>query len=240
MDGVFCDFEKAAQEKTGKYSRNTDDAAFWPVVMKKEMDDPMTEDNNAHYFENLDPMPEAKNLWKEVRAFLERSGQQIPIFLTGCPKPPYREFAEKGKEEWVRKHFLEDGGKIHTLSVPFGAKKEEINKNLENILNDADPKDIIMIFCRPDQKQLFNESGGKMALLLDDRYKTKAGWDSAPTAKFLHHPSEPTRTNSPSQRMLKSIRAVRNSIQTLKSMRGGARMKKRKATMKRKQKGSRV
>ena len=82
-----------------------------------------------------------------------------------------------------------------------------------------------MIFCRPDQKQLFNESGGKVALLLDDRYKTKAGWNSAGTSIFLHHPSEPTRTDTPAQRTLKSIKAVRNSMATLKSMRGGVRRK---------------
>lgn len=240
MDGVFCDFEKAAQEKTGKFSRNTDDAAFWPVVMKKNMDEPMTEENNAHFFETLDPMPEAKGLWKEVKGFLERSGQVNPIFLTGCPKMPYREFAEKGKEAWVRKHFLETGGEIHTLSVPISFKSEterkEINKNLEDLLIDAKPKDILMIFCRPDQKQLFNQSGGKVALLLDDRYKTKAGWNSAGTSIFLHHPSEPTRTNTAAQRTLKSIKAVRNSMATLKSMRGGAKRKGSSRRRQRKQK----
>lgn len=240
MDGVFCDFEKSAQEKTGKFSRNTDDAAFWPVVMKKEMDEPMTEENNAHFFEQLDPMPEAKGLWKVVNDFLERSGQVNPIFLTGCPKAPYREFAEKGKEAWVRKHFLETGGEIYTLSVPISFKTEseraEINETLENLLRSAKPKDILMIFCRPDQKQLFNQSGGKVALLLDDRYKTKAGWDSAGTSIFLHHPSEPTRTNTAAQRTLKSIKAVRNSMATLKSMRGGARHKALTKRRKRKQK----
>jgi hypothetical protein len=149
MDGVFCDFERGAQEHTGDLSsRDYPDDEFWPLIMK------------TPFFQTLHPMQNAMDLWNGVQAFLEKSGQRIPIFLTGCPKDPFRKAAEAGKEAWIRKHFLKEGGHIHTLSVPVEAGFDEdavaLSAAAEELLKKAGHNDIIMIFCRPDQKYFFD------------------------------------------------------------------------------------
>lgn len=218
MDGVFCDFERGAQEHTGGVSsRDYPDEEFWPLIMK------------TPFFETLHPMQGAKELWEGVLTFLERSGQRIPIFLTGCPKDPFRKAAEAGKEAWIRKHFLKEGH-IHTLSVPVEAGFDEdavaLSAAVEDLLKKVKPNDIIMIFCRPDQKYFFTMAT-PIPILLDDRERTGPLWKSVrKDAIFLHHlsmPKKKTNYMNKSTRDSLSEAAVKNSLESLQSMKGGRR-----------------
>jgi hypothetical protein len=214
MDGVFCDFERGSQELTGGISsRDYPDEEFWPLIMKTD------------FFQGLHPMKDAEELWTAVRIFLDKSGQHTPIFLTGCPKKPFREAAEAGKEAWVRKHFLRDGGKIHVLSVPVEAGFDDdavaLSEKVEDMLKTVDPNDIIMIFCRPDQKYFFTMAA-PIPILLDDRKRTGPLWTSVrKDAIFLHHLSMPSRKanyENKSTRNNLSENAVKNSIKSLHTM----------------------
>jgi hypothetical protein len=218
MDGVFCDFERGAQEHTGGLSsREYPDEEFWPLIMK------------TPFFERLHPMQDAAQLWTGIQAFLERSGQQIPIFLTGCPKDPFRKAAEAGKEAWIRKYLLK-GGQIHILSVPVDAGFDEdavtLSATVEQMLKKADSNDIIMIFCRPDQKYFFT-MGASIPILLDDRERTGPLWKSVrKDAIFLHHISMPKKRGDYMNKIRRDIlseNAVKNSLISLASMKGGKR-----------------
>lgn len=222
MDGVFCDFERGAQEHTdGVSSRDYPDEEFWPLIMK------------GPFFETLHPMQDARDLWNGVQDFLERSGQRIPIFLTGCPKAPFRKATEAGKEAWVRKHFLKEGGHIHTLSVPVEAGFDDdaaaLSAKAEEILKSSGPNDIIMIFCRPDQKYFFTMAA-PIPILLDDRERTGPMWTSVrKDAIFLHHLSMPKKKANymnKSRRDTLSVNAVKNSVKSLGAMKGGKRSRR--------------
>ena len=216
MDGVFCDFEKGVQQITGgATSEEVEDDKLWPLIMNSD----------SMFFANLDPMVGAIELWKEVGEFLERSHQKIPIFLTGCPSnPQFRIWAEKGKEAWVRKHMLENGGEIHILSVPPTATVEDardLEKSLENMLEHAGPDDCIMIFCRPKQKYFFSRNPDYTAVLLDDRASAGKLWVSP--GFFLWHESTPLNFKNKSHRNTTSKRAVNKSVKKLKNLKGGKR-----------------
>ena len=218
MDGVFCDFERGAQEHTGGISsRDYPDEEFWPLIMR------------TPFFERLHPMQDAAHLWSGVQEFLEKSGQRIPIFLTGCPKDPFRKVAEAGKEAWVRKYLLKDG-EIHILSVPIDAGFDEdaiaLSETVEHMLKRVGPNDIIMIFCRPDQKYFFTMAA-PIPILLDDRERTGPLWKSVrKNAIFLHHLSMPKKRENymnKTRRDTLSEMAVKNSVKSLASMKGGKR-----------------
>jgi hypothetical protein len=214
MDGVFCDFEKGVQDITGgKGSDELDDEELWPVIMK-----------NPRFFAQLDPMAGAMELWKGVRDFLKRSEQKIPIFLTGCPSnKQFRQWAEEGKEAWVRKYCLEEGGDIFPLSVPAEATFEkdaaEVQEKLERLLEKAGDKDIIMIFCRPKQKFFFSRKAGMTAVLLDDRVGAGKLWTEP--GYFLWHESTPTNFKNKKHRNNTSRKAVEKSVAKLATMKGG-------------------
>jgi len=148
LDGVFFDFETSAIAILKESSKQAEDKGkkIWPILMNHE----------PSFFANLELMPGADALWLEIREFLERSGQNTPIFLTGCPKYK-REKAEEGKEACVKKHFIK--GDVHKISIPEDATiddaivyQEELNK----LLKTAGSNDGILILCRPDQKNFFS------------------------------------------------------------------------------------
>lgn len=235
MDGVFCDFETRFQEIltekgiTPQQEKQLTPTQRWNILMKKDPYGEFTEENNRHFFGQLSPLPGAINLWIAVNDFLFRSGQTCPIFLTGCPITPFRKWAEEGKEEWVRSNFLQAGGQIHTMSVP--EKEEEVNiealhaelKRLEEV---AGVNDMIMIFCRPEQKQIFN-TVQPHPILIDDRTNAGPQWTSIKNASpmFIHHKFNPIGPGKYSKmyRNALSQSAATRSIQTLRRLHGGKR-----------------
>jgi hypothetical protein len=219
MDGVFCDFEKGVQALTdGISSKNYPDEDLWPHIMK------------TPFFENLDPMKDAEKLWDGVRAYLEKSGQKVPIFLTGCPKGKFRPAAEKGKEAWLRKHFI--SGNVHVVSVPVEAGFDEDAVNFSQLVEEklaaAAPADCILIFCRPDQKFFFTMAK-PTPILIDDRVRAAALWTSVrKDAIFIHHKTNPQNFTNKNERNMLSTNAVTQSVAKLSTMKGGRR-KTRKA-----------
>ncbi len=246
MDGVFCDFERGVQELQQSlgvplpYSSPTLDQQrkLWETIFE----------NKPEFFAELKPMAGARMLWQAVKAYLARSGQIVPIFLTGCPKGKYRPLAEKGKRQWVANNilFTSNVDKVLVLSVdPDAGLRDhaEYLEALEKLLAVVDSDEAIVIFCRPEQKQFFSYplKDGKTPLLLDDREKAGPRWEASGQAKFLFHESEPPlvegeghytpgRTNKhfleKSVRDMISVEAVKKTIATLQAVQGGGGSKK--------------
>ena len=235
MDGVFCDFETRFQEIlaekgiTPQQEKQLTQFQRWNILMKKDPYGEFTEENNRHFFDELEILPAATRLWIAVNDFLFRSGQKCPIFLTGCPVTPFRKWAEEGKAAWVRSNFLQSGGVIHVISV--SENEEEVNKEalhteLKRLEEAAGVNDIIMIFCRPEQKQLFN-TVEPHPILIDDRTNAGPQWTSIKNASpmFIHHKFNPVGTEKYNKlyRNMLSQSAVGQSIGTLRRLYGGKR-----------------
>lgn len=233
MDGVFCDFETPFQEIlvemkiTPQQEKQLTQFQRWSILMKKDPYGEFTEENNRHFFDNLEPLPGALQLWSAVNDFLFRSGQKCPIFLTGCPVAPFRVWAEEGKEAWVRKRLLDEGGEIYTMSVP--EKEDDINvdalhKHLADLVMKAKVNDIIMIFCRPEQKQLFSTIEPH-PILIDDRTNTGPQWLAVKnhSPMFIHHKFNPIGPGKYDKRYRNTLSqsASTRSIQTLRRLHGG-------------------
>jgi hypothetical protein len=216
MDGVFCDFERGVQERTGgRSSEEIPDKDLWPLLSDPDI---------PNFFEGLEPMAGAMDLWEAIR----EASDETPIFLTGCPSVMrYRISAELGKEAWVRAHFLQPGGKIYTLSVPPSAtveSAEDLIAELEQLLGLAQPKDIVMIFCRPKQKYFFSRTTDYEAVLIDDREAAGNLWKTP--GVFLWHESTPAKTNfvkrnrrnnTSKKAFSKTIRRLRNMTRHIKN-----------------------
>lgn len=87
-DGVLADFEKGAEALLGLpshvFEKRHGAGAFWSRLAKAD-----------GFFEHLDLMPDALELYDGVKA-------QSPIILTGMPRGKW---AEPQKRAWARRHF---------------------------------------------------------------------------------------------------------------------------------------
>ena len=301
MDGVFADFESRFQEvlRKKRISKNAEPRMTqyerWSLLMKKDRTGGFEEDNNAHFFDNLNKMQDADKLWESVNDFIVRSGQKVPIFLTGCPVTPFRKWAEEGKEAWVQKELLaipvkqtktmtrsRSGGldtekrTIYTYSVPEYLNEEDkqlrqelrtvsqalegsvvstneslriesikikIHQNEERVKMDVlypalqeleatvKSGDVIMIFCRPEQKQLYSAYGTN-PILIDDRTNAGPQWiaENVKHPIFIHHRFLPVsdKKYNKSYRNALSRSAVNFTRKTLARLRGGKGRKTRR------------
>ena len=214
LDGVFFDFERSAIAILGESSKQAEDKGkkIWPILMNHE----------PSFFANLELMPGADALWLEIREFLERSGQNTPIFLTGCPKYK-REKAEEGKEACVKKHFIK--GEVYKISIREDATIDDAivyQERLNELLKTVGSNDGILIMCRPDQKNFFSLTL-PIPILLDDRDKAGPLWTQHPASLFIHHKSDPMPYNKSDKRADLSEKAVDRSIKRLQEMNGGNR-----------------
>jgi hypothetical protein len=204
----------------------------WNTLMKVdanviEPDNGFIETNNAHFFDNLGLMPGAEKLWNAVNDFIFRSGQKVPIFLTGCPISPFRQWAEEGKMAWVKTHFLKEGGRILRISVPEkDVAVDALHQQLKEAEAAAKINDIIMIFCRPEQKQLFSTVEPR-PILIDDRTNAGPQWTAVKNAEpmFIHHKFNPSPLGKRDKnyRNALSESAVTRSVTTLRRLYGGKR-----------------
>ena len=87
-DGVLADFDKAAEQILGLAPAIFEDrpgsAQFWSRLASTDI-----------FFENLEPLPDAYELYEAVR-------HKHPIILTGLP---HGAWAEPQKRRWAEKHF---------------------------------------------------------------------------------------------------------------------------------------
>ena len=114
VDGVMADFDKGAEKVFGMPARQWEDERtehHKADILAYEDCNPQEVDAIARdranddfwkmltatpdFFLNLDPMPDAMDLWQAIKHL-------NPIFLTGCPEGGW---AEVQKHIWVRKHF---------------------------------------------------------------------------------------------------------------------------------------
>ena len=240
MDGVFADFETRFQEVLAtkgvspQQEKQMTPMQRWNTLMKVDADiiepeNGFFEANNAHFFDNLGLMPGAEKLWDAVNDFIFRSGQKVPVFLTGCPISPFRQWAEEGKMAWVQNYFLKQGGRILRISVPEKESDVAI-KALHQQLKEAETaagiNDIIMIFCRPEQKQIFSTVEPR-PILIDDRTDAGPQWMAVKNADpmFIHHKFNPSPLGKRDKRYRNALSesAVTRSVTTLRRLYGGKR-----------------
>ena len=114
-DGVLADFDKAAEKVFGMPARQWEDKCAESHFLAlgctgfrgtlEEAEEISKEVANKEFWEhlvtapdffyNMDPMPDAYELWRTVEHL-------NPIIITGCPDGGW---AEVQKHRWVRKHF---------------------------------------------------------------------------------------------------------------------------------------
>ena len=87
-DGVLADFDKGAEEilglAPGAFEKRHGPGRFWKRLAGAD-----------NFFENLEPLPDAYELFDAVR-------DRNPIILTGLPRGKW---AEPQKRRWAEKHF---------------------------------------------------------------------------------------------------------------------------------------
>jgi len=87
-DGVLADFDKGAQAVLGApppvFEKRHGTGEFWRRLARAD-----------GFFEHLDPLPDAQELYDAVKA-------KGPIILTGLPRGAW---AEPQKRRWAHRHF---------------------------------------------------------------------------------------------------------------------------------------
>jgi len=132
LDGVMADFEKSATKLYGmsphEYEKIHGSTAFWKGIFSV-----------SNFFRNLDPMPDALELWNHVNASSDHSLQVI----TGVPRMSNGQ-VEIEKREWVKEHL----GEVPVVCCLSREKSDHCN-----------PGDIL-IDDRTDYKHLWEAKGG--------------------------------------------------------------------------------
>lgn len=108
LDGVLADFSGRLKEITGKPAESLSKGYLWASVQKYN-------DNVAPFFETLDKMPDADQLFNFVTGNFGHVG-----ILTATGWTP-RDGADQ-KRNWVKKHF---GDKLDVKVVTSGSLKKE-------------------------------------------------------------------------------------------------------------------
>lgn len=83
LDGTLADFDNGVKQVTGKLPGHLDLKTMWRALAKQK-----------NFYGDLDPLPDAGQLWNFVKPF-------GPIVLSGLPIGGW---APKQKREWVGKH----------------------------------------------------------------------------------------------------------------------------------------
>lgn len=126
-DGVLADFDKAAAAVFGMpgeaFEKRHGTGEFWKRLARAD-----------GFFENLDPLPDAFELYDAVRA-------KRPIILTGMPRGKW---AEPQKRRWAERHF--PGVPVITTSAAL--KREHCH-----------PGDVL-VDDRDQYRKLWEDAGG--------------------------------------------------------------------------------
>ncbi len=126
-DGVLADFDSSAQAILGlpshAFEKRHGSALFWRRLAKADS-----------FFENLEPLPDAYELYAAVKA-------KGPIILTGTPRG---DWAEPQKRRWAHRHF--PGVPVITTSAAL--KREHCH-----------PGDVL-VDDRDQYRHLWEEAGG--------------------------------------------------------------------------------
>jgi hypothetical protein len=127
-DGVLADFDKSAEAILGApsdvFEKRHGAAAFWKKLAAAD-----------GFFEHLDPMPDAFELYEAVKA-------KAPIILTGMP---HGQWAEPQKRRWARRYFPG----VPVIATLAALKREHCH-----------PGDVL-VDDRTDHRRAWIEAGGR-------------------------------------------------------------------------------
>jgi hypothetical protein len=140
-DGVLADFDKGAEQilglAPGVFEKRHGAGEFWKRLARAD-----------NFFDSLDPMPDAFELYQAVR-------QWNPIILTGLPRGKW---AEPQKRRWAQRHF--PGVPVITTSAAL--KREHCH-----------PGDVL-VDDRDKHRHLWEAAGGVFVLHRDARSSIQA------------------------------------------------------------------
>jgi hypothetical protein len=126
-DGVLADFDKAAEAILGApshvFEKRRGAGQFWKRLAYAD-----------NFFENLDPLPDAYELYDAVKA-------KGPIILTGLPRGNW---AEPQKRRWARRHFPG----VPVITTTAALKREHCH-----------PGDVL-VDDRDQHRHLWQQAGG--------------------------------------------------------------------------------
>jgi hypothetical protein len=115
-DGVLADFDKAAAQVFGMpakaFQKQRGLGPFWRKIAA-----------TPDFFERLDPMPDAHELYAAVRHLR-------PIILTGLPRG---DWAEPQKRRWARRHFPD----VPVITTQAALKREHCHPG-DVLVDDTD------------------------------------------------------------------------------------------------------
>jgi len=126
-DGVLADFDKGAEAIFGMppaaFETRYGAGEFWRRLAHAD-----------GFFENLEPMPDAQQLYDAVKA-------KAPIILTGMPRGKW---AEPQKRRWAERHFPG----VPMITTAAALKREHCH-----------PGDVL-VDDRPQHRKLWEKAGG--------------------------------------------------------------------------------
>lgn len=135
-DGVLADFEKSAREilgaSTAAFEKQHGSAEFWKQLGRADA-----------FFEHLDPLPDAFELYEAVR-------DKNPIILTGMP---HGQWAGPQKRRWAARYFPG----VRVITTMAALKREHCH-----------PGDVL-VDDRPYHRHLWEAEGGIFVLHKDAR-----------------------------------------------------------------------
>jgi len=126
-DGVLADFDKGAEKVLGMHPRAFE-ARYNPGLFWKRLAE------TPDFFANLDPMPDAFELYEAVR-------DQGPVILTGLPRGTW---AEPQKRRWAARWFPG----VEVITTMAALKREHCH-----------PGDVL-VDDRDKHRHLWEEAGG--------------------------------------------------------------------------------
>ena len=127
-DGVLADFDKGAEKilgmPPGVFEKRYNPGLFWKRLATA-----------PDFFENLEPMPDAYELYEAVK-------HRRPIILTGLPRGAW---AEPQKRRWAERWFPG----VEVITTMAALKREH-----------CDPGDVL-VDDRDKHRHLWEQAGGK-------------------------------------------------------------------------------
>ncbi|WP_041373168.1 5' nucleotidase, NT5C type [Phenylobacterium zucineum] len=130
-DGVLADFDKGAEQVLGMpprvFEKRYNPGLFWKRLAQAD-----------GFFEHLEPMPDAYELYEAVRHL-------DPIILTGLPRGAW---AEPQKRRWAARHFPG----VEVITTLAALKREHCH-----------PGDVL-VDDRDKHRHLWEQAGGRFVL----------------------------------------------------------------------------
>ncbi len=125
-DGVMAGFDDGFPRLFGYHHRDVSEQDMWKAIAE-----------HPDFFNALEPMPGALELFARVRALTQTLYQRDPIILTACPKSMF-DRASFDKKTWYARHLPG----IEVITMQGGARKGAYMRAKGDILIDDWPKNI--------------------------------------------------------------------------------------------------